>query len=432
MNAPHRAPGSNSAGNTGPGSHRSRCISLDPRVHEHIPPHFLPNLAKYKYSGSDSGIISNYVMQPYWNFIVSLVPMTVAPNAITVTGFVMCLSSALLVMFFYYFGNAEYPCWVWLYAVICLFAYQTLDAIDGKQARRTNTGSPLGELFDHGCDVILTPFVQMMICCALNTPPCVTFVYITLSSCAVFGAIWEQFATGTLDLGYVNGPTDGILLACGIFLITAIMSPAVWDTQVAGPYEVPLPSWLGSCGGSFVIGSVRSMLFTFYVVSGTVTLLTNILHVLKRPNIQKPGMAVTTALPVVCLLVLHVWMYLVYRPIHEKYPYALELSFHVLMSYTATRMTVSRLCAMPFNLFSGLFIITLLFTVAPLFIHTYLPLAEEKYVLPSLGSATVALAVLGLWQYFHMILSVITQMAYFLRISVFSITSRHDANTKWE
>lgn len=27
-----------------------------------------------------------------------------------------------------------------------------MDAIDGKQARRTNSTSPLGELFDHGCD----------------------------------------------------------------------------------------------------------------------------------------------------------------------------------------------------------------------------------------------------------------------------------------
>lgn len=33
---------------------------------------------------------------------------------------------------------------------------QTLDAIDGKQARRTNTSSPLGQLFDHGCDSFST------------------------------------------------------------------------------------------------------------------------------------------------------------------------------------------------------------------------------------------------------------------------------------
>jgi phosphatidylglycerophosphate synthase len=31
-----------------------------------------------------------------------------------------------------------------------LFLYQSLDAIDGKQARRTGTSGPLGELFDHG------------------------------------------------------------------------------------------------------------------------------------------------------------------------------------------------------------------------------------------------------------------------------------------
>lgn len=29
-----------------------------------------------------------------------------------------------------------------------------MDAIDGKQARRTGTSSPLGEFFDHGCDAI--------------------------------------------------------------------------------------------------------------------------------------------------------------------------------------------------------------------------------------------------------------------------------------
>ena len=33
-----------------------------------------------------------------------------------------------------------------------MFLYQTLDAIDGKQARRTGSSNALGELFDHGCD----------------------------------------------------------------------------------------------------------------------------------------------------------------------------------------------------------------------------------------------------------------------------------------
>lgn len=41
-------------------------------------------------------------------------------------------------------------------SAVGLFIYQSLDAIDGKQARRTNSSSALGELFDHGCDAVST------------------------------------------------------------------------------------------------------------------------------------------------------------------------------------------------------------------------------------------------------------------------------------
>jgi ethanolaminephosphotransferase len=32
--------------------------------------------------------------------------------------------------------------------------YLHLDCLDGKQARRTKSSSPLGQLFDHGCDAL--------------------------------------------------------------------------------------------------------------------------------------------------------------------------------------------------------------------------------------------------------------------------------------
>ena len=40
---------------------------------------------------------------------------------------------------------------------------QTLDAVDGKQARRTGSQSPLGELFDHGCDSLSTIFLSLSV-----------------------------------------------------------------------------------------------------------------------------------------------------------------------------------------------------------------------------------------------------------------------------
>ncbi|KOB70742.1 Choline/ethanolaminephosphotransferase 1, partial [Operophtera brumata] len=50
------------------------------------------------------------------------------------------------------------PWWCWL----------SLDAIDGKQARRTGSQSPLGELFDHGCDSISTVFIALGACIAVK------------------------------------------------------------------------------------------------------------------------------------------------------------------------------------------------------------------------------------------------------------------------
>ena len=38
----------------------------------------------------------------------------------------------------------------YVFYAVCIWMYTALDAIDGKQARRTGTSSPLGELFDHG------------------------------------------------------------------------------------------------------------------------------------------------------------------------------------------------------------------------------------------------------------------------------------------
>ncbi|ORC85622.1 aminoalcohol phosphotransferase [Trypanosoma theileri] len=416
------------SGNNGGVRRSSRRVSLNPRVHEHIPPEYLPNLSKYKYSGSDSSIIGRYIMQPYWNFIVSLVPMTVAPNAITLTGFCIGVSSSLLVMFFYFFCDAVYPPWVWYYAAAALFIYQTLDAIDGKQARRTQMCGPLGELFDHGCDAFLTPLVQVNISCALNVSNEMAFVFCTLSSCVLFAAIWEQFSTGSLDLGRINGPTEGILLACSIFLITGWYSTSIWDLTVIGPYEIVLPSLFG--GGLFVISTIRSLFFVFFLISSALTIGTNILHVVQRPSVHTRGIPFLVAFPMFLILVLHVILFFTYSFIHDRYPFAFELSFGFLTSYTVTRMTVARLCAMPYNLFNGFYLISLFITLGALIVHMYFGWIENKYLKPSLGSAMVGLSALGVWQYLHMILSLFTQISYFFNIPILSIASQKERDMK--
>ncbi|KXN70487.1 hypothetical protein CONCODRAFT_58350 [Conidiobolus coronatus NRRL 28638] len=102
-----------------------------------IPDELKPNLFKYKYNGVDKSLLSRYVLGHYWNWLVSLFPMTMAPNLITLSG-LLCIFANFALQLYY---DPDYGIGLWVYA--------SFDAIDGKQARRTGTSGPLGELFDH-------------------------------------------------------------------------------------------------------------------------------------------------------------------------------------------------------------------------------------------------------------------------------------------
>ena len=83
--------------------------------------------------------------------------MWLAPNLVTLIGLLHHVVVYGLMCFFTpTFGAANDdivpPAWVCALSTYCLFMYQTMDAMDGKQARRTGSSSPLGQLFDHGCD----------------------------------------------------------------------------------------------------------------------------------------------------------------------------------------------------------------------------------------------------------------------------------------
>ncbi|CAB4064345.1 CEPT1 [Lepeophtheirus salmonis] len=83
---------------------------------------------------------------------------SLVPNMVEYSLIVNALTSLILV-FETNCATTEAPGYAWYLCALGLFIYQTLDAIDGKQARRTNTTSSLGELFDHGCDSITTIFI---------------------------------------------------------------------------------------------------------------------------------------------------------------------------------------------------------------------------------------------------------------------------------
>jgi len=82
---------------------------------------------------------------------------------VTLLGFFFILGSFGATVYYAPTLTEELPSWLYLVNALCVFLYQTFDALDGKQARRTGTSSPLGELFDHGCDA-MTTFVRCSSC----------------------------------------------------------------------------------------------------------------------------------------------------------------------------------------------------------------------------------------------------------------------------
>lgn len=88
----------------------------------------------YKYSAVDRSLLSPY-LQGYWNTVVTLLPPWLAPNCVTVGGLLLVAASTCLSAVYSPRLDALLPPWVLLAHASLLFAYQTLDAVDGKQAR---------------------------------------------------------------------------------------------------------------------------------------------------------------------------------------------------------------------------------------------------------------------------------------------------------
>lgn len=110
-----------------------------------------------------------------------------------------------------------------------LFIYQSLDAIDGKQARRTQTSGPLGELFDHGCDALNTTLGVLTWASSTYLGQSwwtVASLFATLGN--FYLSTWEEYHTGTLYLGYFSGPVEGVLMLCGVHLMSGYFGPAIW------------------------------------------------------------------------------------------------------------------------------------------------------------------------------------------------------------
>lgn len=223
----------------------------------------LKRLAEHKYSAQGTSFLEP-LMQPFWRWVVELLPLWLAPNAITLAGLIVNAVTAFVLMLFSPDAKGEPPGWSFVLCALGLFIYQTLDAIDGKQARRTNSSSPLGELFDHGCDSVSVVLVIVSLCITLQlgfSPDLMYFECFT-AMFIFYAAHWQTYCSGTLKFGYVD-VTEGQWSVIALFLVTACFGPSFWSAKVPlfGVQLKLVPVLIGVAGAFVAIQSYFRVIF---------------------------------------------------------------------------------------------------------------------------------------------------------------------------
>jgi ethanolaminephosphotransferase len=201
-------------------------------------------LPKYQYRGTDLSLLYHYVLSPLAGFLVdTIVPITMAPNTVTTIGLVGMISAYGI--YWWYVPTLDVreanqgdddtypPRWIFLWNAIAMLAYQTLDNMDGKQARRTKSSSPLGLLFDHGCDAINSIFGSANWIIGMNLTPRDNMLEALAIIFGPFGlfyiATWEQYYTGELIMPILNGPNEGLLGGVLLSLTSFWMGSQFWQ-----------------------------------------------------------------------------------------------------------------------------------------------------------------------------------------------------------
>jgi len=197
----------------------------------YITPEGEERIKSYQYKCQTDSLVYRYIMGPLANFNVKFMPMSLAPNTITLIAFVFNIIPHLMMI--YYSGESlsvDVPRWLCLFTGICQFLYMHFDNMDGKQARRTGSSSSLGMLYDHGLDSVSGWMMALNLGCATRIGNDL-FSYCTLMWVPVLGfyfTMWEEYHLDFIKFGKINPVDEGLSAMNLIIIFSGIVGPSWW------------------------------------------------------------------------------------------------------------------------------------------------------------------------------------------------------------
>lgn len=361
----------------------------------------LKNLDNYGYHGEDRSFFGNLILKHWWNWAVERVPMWFAPNLLTLLGLISNVIGYVLVLYYSPLLTEGLPRWVCFVNAFLLFAYQTLDNVDGKQARRTGSSSPLGELFDHGCDSITMGILALVTGAAVRLGPLLTLLGLLVGWGPFYLAHWEEYHTGILIMGKFNGPTEAQLVIMAMLIFTGIAGSGVWVQALFSIHHTKI--------------NLKHIMFLLIIITSIITVCQNIYKVLSLRTRTMPLLpTILQLIPFFVLVILSfIWSLTEYRLLQEQ-PHIVLMSLSLVFAYLTSRLIVNRVCKEPTQHFHGIFV--------PLFLAAFVGIIEAALkVHDAAFPLAIALLVVSGIQFIYFSICVILQLTKYLGIQAFTI-----------
>jgi ethanolaminephosphotransferase len=289
----------------------------------YLTPNAVQKLPKYQYHGADLSLLYKYILSPLAGWCVdNVTPTWLAPNAITSIGLCWMILSYGVIWYHcpgLYEANTDIintattsaassavPSAIFLLNGCAMLIYQTLDNMDGKQARKTGSSSPLGLLFDHGCDALNSIFGSANWIVAMGLLPgrvndllgegeeavnniqnksllseflggdaIIATVLILAPMIPFFVATWEHYFTGKLILPIFNGPSEGLVMGASLSFLSYFYGPMIWQQTTVTDGAIAFLEGRGMTSLSFLEGRVRNL--DIIVLSALIALIQEVL-----------------------------------------------------------------------------------------------------------------------------------------------------------
>eukprot|EP00871_Galdieria_phlegrea_P001749 jgi/Galph1/2575/GphlegSOOS_G1232.1 len=181
-------------------------------------------------SGRDLSILYRFVLSRLYDAEVEKIPQWIAPNCLTFAGLCCAFTSSVTLLYYSPDLFTEAPKRVYLSAALGTFLYMMFDNLDGRQARRTNSASPLGHLVDHGSDALVVSIIGLAVAASLRLGKSLSSLLLiwSLGMVPFFFSTLEEYIVGSLTLRSINGANEGLVAIMLIFLINATIGSNLW------------------------------------------------------------------------------------------------------------------------------------------------------------------------------------------------------------